>query len=217
MICDEHCDGYIKSLIPDLDGYLEGIEEEAINNRVPIIRKDMQQFLKVMLELHKPEYLLEIGSATGFSSIYMAYCQKSLNIVTIEKDGQRALEAEKNIENSDAFQRIRLIHADACEALVNLGMEKKQFDMVFMDAAKGQYGKFLELILKNNLLRKGGLLITDNILQEGSVAWSKFTIERRNRTIHMRMRDYVFMLTHDDRFETSVISTGDGAALTVIK
>lgn len=128
-----------------------------------------------------------------------------------------AAENRRAPEEPEAFSyafadgsRIRLIPGDAAQVLPAL---EGPFDLIFMDAAKGQYIRFLPEVQR--LLEPGGVLLSDNILQEGEILSSKFAVTRRNRTIHKRMREYLFALTHDEAWQTIVLSTGDGAALSV--
>lgn len=224
MVSGEHIDGYIKSLIPELPAELEKIEEDANFRGVPIIRKDMQQLMRFLIGMHKPAKVLEIGTAVGFSSLFMAECisknaalsPSSFEIITIEKDERMYAEAVLNISASRHADNIKAFKADAAEFLENSEKLKENagFDMIFIDAAKAQYRRYIEIILERGLIRKNGLIITDNILQEGSIAESKFTIVRRDRTIHKRLRDYVKFLMTDPKFETVLVPTGDGAALT---
>ena len=214
MIVNEHIEGYIDSLIPDLQDDLRDLEEWALANGVPIIRKSMQQFLKVILLERNPSKILEIGTAIGFSTLFLERFSKSeTEITTIEKVEMRLKEARKNLAGHD---RIRLIEGDALTVLDNMVLNHtERYDFIFLDAAKGQYPEFLKLI--KTLLNPGGMLVTDNVLLEGSIAESKFSIERRDRTIHKRMREYLYELTHSDDFETVILPVGDGVAFSINK
>ena len=214
MIVNEHIEGYIDSLLPDLPDDLCELEKWALENGVPIIRKSMQQFLKVILLEKKPSSILEIGTAVGFSTLFLErFSSKDTKITTIEKVEMRLVHARKNLAG---HERIRLMEGDASDILTQLASDHTyEYDLIFLDAAKGQYPDFLVPIRK--LLSKGGILITDNVLLEGSIAESKFTIERRDRTIHKRMREYLFELTHSEDFETVILPVGDGAAVSYKK
>ena len=212
MIISEHMEGYIDSLIPDLPQDLMLLEEWALLHGVPIIRKSMQQFLKVLLLKNSPKRILEIGTAIGFSTLFLEhFSSEETKISTIEKVEMRLKEARKNLKD---HERIRLIEGDAIEVLNDIALNHtERYDFIFLDAAKGQYPEFLKPIC--TLLEKGGMLVTDNVLLEGSIAESKFTIERRDRTIHKRMRQYLFELTHSEDFETAVLPIGDGVAVSI--
>ena len=209
VIITEQLSGYIKSFEPDLPGYLSKIENYGINNEVPIIKKDAQSVLRFMIKTLKPIRILEIGTAIGFSACYMAeYMPYDAEIYTIEKVPARIEVAKKNFSESKFRDRIHLLEGDAAEILKNLAEEGKEFDFVFLDAAKAQYNVYLEYI--NILLKKDGVLLTDSILQEGSVADSKFSITRRDRTIHQRMREYISGLMNSNRYHSMIIPIGDG-------
>ena len=178
MIIDERMVTYINSLDTGHTPFLENLERTAKQTKVPIIRREMQSFLKVFLKMKQPKRILEVGTAVGFSAVFMA--------------------------------QYTLIPGDAAEVLKTLD---GPYDFIFMDAAKGQYIHFLPEVLR--VLDKNGVLITDNVLQDGDVIESRFAVERRNRTIHKRMREYLFELTHNEGLLTSVVPLGDGIAITM--
>lgn len=213
MIVNEHITGYLESLDTDEPAYIAQIEQWALSEGVPIIRRDTQRYLRFILTSQKPKAILEIGTAVGFSTLYMhEYAPEDCTVTTLEKVEMRLVHARKNLEGKE---RIRLIEGEAGESLKKLAEEGRTFDMVFLDAAKGQYSAWLPDILR--LLPSGGMLLTDNVLLEGSIAESKFSIERRDRTIHMRMRDYLYGITHDKRLETVILPIGDGLAVSYVK
>lgn len=209
MIVNEHIRDYLFSLEKAPSDRLIKLEEQALKKHVPIIRRDTQDLLKFLLKKEKPEAVLEIGTAIGFSALFMLEnLPEGSTVTTIEKVEMRLKEARKNLAGND---RITLIEDDASRALKSLVNENRHFDLIFLDAAKGQYLSWLEDILK--LLVPGGLLVTDNCLLEGSIAESKFSIERRDRTIHKRMRDYLYSITHSEKLETTILPVGDGVAV----
>ncbi|MCR5323179.1 MAG: O-methyltransferase [Lachnospiraceae bacterium] len=209
MITNEHVRDYLFSLEEELPQYLSDLEKEALRKNVPIIRRDVQSLLKYLLRKEKPEAVLEIGTAVGFSTLYMhEFAPSKTHITTIEKVEMRLKEARKNLAGKE---RITLIEEDAGKALERLAASSGRFDLVFLDAAKGQYCSWFDDILK--VLVPGGLLVTDNCLLEGSIAESKFSIERRDRTIHKRMREYLQVITHHDELETVILPVGDGVAV----
>ncbi|MDD5935412.1 MAG: O-methyltransferase [Clostridiales bacterium] len=234
MIVDEHIVGYINSMEIDLPDYLRELEEQALKDEVPIIRKEAQTLLKFFLEMKQPKEILEVGAAVGFSSSFMSeYMPKDCRITTIEKVEMRLVEAKKNLPNARRAKDITLMMGEAMDALRMLNGEPqetevtifypgenevplaKKYDFIFMDAAKAQYMNFLPEIMK--LLADGGLFITDNVLQEGSIAKSKYSITRRDRTIHVRMREYLYTLTHMPEFQTMILPVGDGVAVSILK
>ncbi len=213
MIVNEHVSKYIESLDADMPAGLMSLEKWALENEVPIIRHDTQQYLRFLLTKEKPKAILEIGTAVGFSTLYMLeYAPSDCRITTLEKVEMRLVHARQNLKG---HERIKLIEGDAGESLKTLLKTGEKFDLIFLDAAKGQYPAWLPDILK--LLADGGLLLTDNVLLEGSIAESKFSIERRDRTIHMRMREYLHALKHNDLLETVILPIGDGLAVSYLK
>ncbi len=205
MIVNELVTGYLASLAHDLPPVLEELREKARAEQVPIIRDDMLEFIRFLLVKEKPKTILEIGTAVGFSALFMQSVLPGATITTIEKVEMRLKEARKNLAGS----KIELLEGDALDVLAGL---KGSYDMIFLDAAKGQYGNFLPDCKR--LLKKGGIMLTDNVLLEGSIAESRFGVERRDRTIHERMRSFLREITHTEGYTTVIVPVGDGAALT---
>ena len=211
MIVQERMAAYIHSLDSGNGEFLDALERKALSDEVPIIRPDMKSFLKVLLSVHRPERILEVGTAVGFSAILMAQnTDDTCQITTIEKYEKRIPEARENFRLAGLGNRITLLEGDALEVM---GRLSEPYDMVFMDAAKGQYIHFLPEALR--LLRTGGILVSDNVLQDGDIIESHYAVERRNRTIYKRMREYLYVLKHTQGLLTSIVPVGDGAAVTV--
>ena len=202
---------YIRSLEVPESAVIEAIEQEALRDRVPIIRKEMQSFLKVLLMIKRPMRILEVGAAVGFSSILMSeYMPEGGHITTIENYDKRIPIARANFKRAGKEEQIDLIEGDALEVMHGL---EGPYDLIFVDAAKGQYIHYLPEVMR--LLGTDGVLVSDNVLQEGDIIESRFAVERRNRTIHSRMREYLYELKHHDQLQTSIIPLGDGVALSV--
>ena len=209
MIVDERMVTYINSLDTGSGQFLDQLELQAKKDRVPIIRREMQSFLKVLLQIKKPTKILEVGTAVGFSALLMAkYTPEDTIIFTIEKYEKRIPVAKANFQAAGMDHRITLLEGDALEILREM---EDSFDFIFMDAAKGQYIHFYPEVMR--LLAPEGILVSDNVLQEGDLIESHFAVERRNRTIYKRMREYLYVLKHDERLETSILPVGDGAAV----
>ena len=209
MIVDERMVTYIRSLEVPESAVIEAIEQEALRDRVPIIRKEMQSFLKVLLMIKRPMRILEVGAAVGFSSILMSeYMPEGGHITTIENYDKRIPIARANFKRAGKEEQIDLIEGDALEVMHGL---EGPYDLIFVDAAKGQYIHYLPEVMR--LLGTDGVLVSDNVLQEGDIIESRFAVERRNRTIHSRMREYLYELKHHDQLQTSIIPLGDGVAL----
>lgn len=205
MIVNELVTGYLASLAHDISPGLEKLRQKARAEHVPIVRDDMLELIRFLLLKEKPRTILEIGTAVGFSALFMQEVAPGAQITTVEKVEMRLKEARKNLEGSE----IKLIEGDALEVLKGLS---GPYDMIFLDAAKGQYGNFFKDCRR--LLAPGGLMLTDNVLLEGRIAGSRFEVERRDRTIHERMREFLRELTHTDGLVTVILPVGDGAALT---
>ena len=213
MIVDERLVTYINSLDTGNTSILDQIEQEALDSYVPIIRKEMQQFLKLLLAMKRPMRILEVGTAVGFSAILMAeYDPVPCEITTIENYEKRIPIAKENFIRAGKEKQIMLLEGDAAQILPTL---TESYDFIFMDAAKGQYPAYLEQVMR--FLVPGGILITDNVLQDGDIIESRFAVERRDRTIHSRMREYLYTLKHHPELETSILPLGDGVALSVRK
>ena len=209
MIVDERMVTYIRSLERPENPVIEAIEQEALDSFVPIIRKETQSFLKVMMLMNRPARVLEVGTAVGFSAILMSeYLPEGSHITTIENYEKRIPIARNNFKRAGKEEQITLIEGDALEVMETL---EGPYDFIFMDAAKGQYIHYMPEAVE------GGILMSDNVLQDGDIIESRFAVERRNRTIHSRMRDYLYELKHSDVLETSIIPLGDGVALSIKK
>jgi predicted O-methyltransferase YrrM len=214
MIVDERITAYINSLEPELPHELLALEKEALENHVPIIKKDTQGVLKFLLQLQQPKRILEVGTAIGFSALFMSeYSNSDCGITTIEKVAMRLVEAKKNL-SSERFphrNKITLRQGEGLEVLKELVQEQESFDFIFLDAAKAQYMSFLPELMK--LLSEKGMLLTDNVLQDGTVTNSRYSITRRDRTIHSRMREYLYTITHMEELSTVILPVGDGIAV----
>lgn len=209
MITSERVISFINSFNREDEILIQTIEQEAREQEVPIVRTETKELLKVLVLSQQPKRILEVGTAVGFSSIYMSqYMPEEGHIVTIEKYEPRIQEAKKNFARAGVTDRITLMEGDAAQILKELN---GSFDMIFMDAAKGQYIHFLPDVLR--LLAPRGMLISDNVLQDGDVMESRYAVEKRNRTIHSRMREYLYTLKHHEQLETAILPLGDGVAL----
>ena len=204
---------FIDSLYAGNTPFLDEIERRSLEEEITIIRKPTQALLKFFMEKERPEAILEVGTAVGFSALLMSeYAGEKCKVTTIEKYEKRIPIAKENFINARKEKRITLLEGDALELLKNLD---DSYDFIFMDAAKAQYIHFLPDVLR--LLRPGGTLVSDNILQEGEILESRYAVTRRNRTIHSRMREYLYEITHCDQLQTMILPVGDGVAVSVKK
>lgn len=212
MIVEERFAAYINSLENGNKKYLDELEAYARKTDVPIIRKEMQSLLKTLLAMNKPKQILEVGTAIGFSALLMAEAAPEAHITTIEKYEKRIPLARDNFKRFGKEGQITLLEGDAAQILKEL---TGTYDFIFMDAAKGQYIHFFPEVLR--LLNRGGVLLSDNILQDGDIIQSRFAVTKRNRTIHARMREYLYTLKHHEQLETAILPLGDGVAMSVKK
>lgn len=213
MIVDERMVTYINSLDRGNTPFLNELERKAREDRVPIIRREMQSFLKVLLQIKRPRLILEVGTAVGFSTLLMSeYAPAKCEITTIENYEKRIPIARENFKRAGREEQITLLCGDAAQVLKTL---EGSFDLIFMDAAKAQYIHFLPEVLR--LLPSGGILVSDNVLQDGDLIESHFAVERRNRTIYKRMREYLYVLKTHEELETSILPLGDGVTLSIKK
>jgi len=212
MIVNERIVSYIHSLEQSRGPFLDELRAYAEANRVPIIRREVESFLEVLLSIQRPKAILELGTAIGYSAIFMGRCVcENSRIVTIENYEKRILSAKENIKKAGMEQKICLVEGDALEEMKK--MQSESFDFIFMDAAKAQYIYFLQEAVR--LLKTGSVLVADNVLQEGDLIESRYAVTRRDRTIHARMRDYMYEVKNRQDLVTTVVPIGDGMTFSV--
>ena len=211
MIVEERIRDYLYSLEPDEGQLCEAIAREALERNIPVIKKETKALLKTLLVAKQPRAILEVGTAVGYSALLMAQVMpEDCRITTIEKYEPRIAEAKENFARAGVADRVTLLEGDAGDILRQL---EGTYDFIFMDGAKGQYLNWLPDILI--LMPGGGILFSDNVLQDGDVVQSRYGVERRDRTIHGRMREYLYQIKHMDQLESAVIPVGDGVAVSV--
>lgn len=201
---------YLDIISPVNSKALEEIRAEAKRNYISIIKRDTENFLKFVLKMQNPDSILEIGCAVGYSAAVMLE-NSDADIVTVEKMPERVEEAKRNIKYADFESRTSILEGDAGEILKSMVDKGEKFDFIFMDAAKAQYITWLPMVKK--LLKESGMIFSDNCLQEGDLAESSFAIRKRDKTIHKRMREYIYLLLHDETLESWIFSIGDGVLL----
>ena len=201
---------YLDIISPVNSQTVEEIRSVAKENYIPIIKRDTENLLKFVLKMQNPKSILEIGCAVGYSAIIMLE-NSDADIVTVEKMPERVEEAKKNIKYANLEDRAKIIEGDAGEILESLVNENKKFDFIFMDAAKAQYITWLPMV--KALLKDKVIIFSDNCLQEGDLLEASFAIRKRDKTIHKRMRDYIYLLLHDEDLESWIFSIGDGVLL----
>ena len=213
MMDPERLEAYLHSLEPDPSPLLCELERYAREHRIPIVRRETAAFLKTLVALKAPREILEIGTAIGYSALRM--CQAlgaDGHLTTIEKWEKRIPQARENFRRAGELHRITLLEGDAAQVLRTLA---GPYDFIFLDAAKGQYLALLPEL--ERLTAPGGVLVTDNIFQEGTVLESRYAVRRRDRTIHARLREYLYQLKHRPQWETALVPVGDGVAVSVRK
>ncbi|RDY24823.1 O-methyltransferase [Romboutsia maritimum] len=207
-IVNDLVEDYIRSTLKEKNGLLKELEEYAHENNVPIVHKEVSELLKVLLKVQKPKRILEVGCAIGYSSILFATTVgKDVEIITVERNEKMIEKAKENIKLANFENNITILEGDAQELLSEV---EGEFDMIFLDAAKGQYKLFYDMVIDK--LKVDGLLISDNILYKGMVAHDDFVI-RRKKTIVKRMRNYLDYICNCKYLDTSLIPIGDGVAL----
>ena len=206
---------FVKSYIKEDSDKLEEIYSSAVEREVPVIREDTRDYLRLLLNQVKPVKVLEIGTAVGYSALFMAEVLDDIgeyHIDTIELDDVRAEEAQGHITEFGKEDKIHLYRGDAAEVLKTL---TEKYDFIFIDAAKAQYMNYLQAVMK--LVHADSVIVTDNVLESGLVLESHFLVEKRDRTIHDKLREYLYTLKNDERLETAILSIGDGVAVSVVK
>ena len=207
----DYINSYLRTIQPHYDGVLGEIEKESRDAQVPVIPHETARLLSVLLTMKKPKNILEVGTAVAFSSGLMSrYLQDGGTITTIDRYELMLKDARKNIARMGLEDTIKILEGDAADILPTL---TGPYDVIFLDAAKGQYSAFLPHCLR--LLPVGGLLIVDDVLQGGDIAKTRFSVPRRQRTIHKRLRNFLWDISHNDALESSIVPIGDGLAVCV--
>lgn len=209
MLVEKYLSDYIDKIQPHCTGELGELQENSYNEGLPIIPNDVVRLLGVLLSMHKPEKILEIGMAVGFSASYMAgFLPEKGYIKTIDRYPIMIERAKENFKRLGVEDKITILQGDAAEVLPNL---EDKFDFIFMDAAKGQYIQILPEVLR--LLRKGGIIFADDVLQDGRVAMGYDEVPRRQRTIHKRMNEFLNEISTNPKLKSSILTIGDGVAI----
>lgn len=189
---------------------LEKIKKKALEDKVPIIMDDTLEVVDKILTEIKPNKILEIGTAVGYSAIcFSEYLQENGKIDTIERDTERVKEARENIKKAEVEDKINIYEGDAVEILPTLNDE---YDVVFIDAAKGKYPFFLNQALR--MIRQGGVIIADNVLYKGYVM-SDYN-KHKQRTAVRNLREYIAEITNNAKLETKILEVGDGLAISKV-
>jgi len=190
---------------------LEAIRIKARENHVPILQDASLEFIELMLSIAKPKSILEVGTAVGYSALaFSRHLQEGGKIVTIELNEDMVKEATKNIKDNGMENVIEVVHSDAYEYMKTLD---ERFDIIFIDAAKGQYMKYLQEAMR--LTKSGSVIIADNVLFKGRVLGDYN--EHKHRTAVNRLREYIKTVKEDTRLDTAIVDIGDGIAISAVK
>lgn len=208
----EYIDVYINSLIKDEDKKLEEFRENCIERNLPIIHKEVGQFIKLIIKQLNAKAIIEVGANVGYSSIFMSYVMNCEGkVVTMERSEEFYKEAIENIKLFNLEKNIDVHYGDAVEILDDI---EGIFDIAFIDAAKSYYKIFFDKCLSK--MKSGGIILSDNVLYQGMIATDDLVV-RRKKTLVRNLRNYLEYISHDNRFITSVLPLGDGLAVTLIK
>ena len=210
---NDRIDNFIKSLSQKDNDFFE-LKQKAIEEEVPIIKDDVKDVLIMLLKIKNPKSILEIGTAIGYSALIMKKYTSDCSIVTIEDYEKRQTEAEENLKKYDKDKTITLIKDDATNYLKNT-TDKEIYDFIFLDAAKAQYINWYDDIKR--ILKKDGILLSDNILKDGEIIEPKLLIKKRDRTIHKRMREFLYKIMNDEEVISKIFNIGDGISVTIKK
>lgn len=208
-VTEDFLHDYLRTIQPPYDGTLGEIQKEAWSQKVPIIPHETARLLSVLLSMKHPKRVLEIGTAVGFSAgLICRHLAPGGTVDTIDRFEVMLKDARVNIARMGLEDTIHILEGDAADILPAL---TEPYDVIFMDAAKGQYSQFLPHCIR--LLPVGGLLIADDVLQGGDIARSRYSVPRRQRTIHKRMRNFLWDISHSSLLESTIIPIGDGLAV----
>ncbi|PAV28960.1 SAM-dependent methyltransferase [Virgibacillus profundi] len=209
---DEQLTNYLKHSLPPQKDWVMELEKQAKKDHVPIMDAVSMNFIIQLVKLKKPKKILEIGTAIGYSALRMLEAYPDANLITIEKDEQRYHEAIENINKQNKEGNITVIFGDALEKISDLVSDNETFDLIFIDAAKGQYKRFFELV--SPLLNNNGLILSDNVLFRGHVAAPDNAHPRHKKMVEKIQKYNEWLIKHSD-FTTSIVPIGDGVAISL--
>ncbi len=205
-----------------LDSFYKPLNADLVELRktekdyIPYIRKQTENFIGLLLSISKPDKILELGTAIGYSAIYMAEKSPVSMVYTIERDEKSYEEAVKNIKSFGLEDRIIPFLGDCKDGIDKLYEECiRDIDFVFIDAAKSHYREFIDSIV--NIIKPGAIILSDDVFQRGITVTDDEDPEGKHRTSSRNMREYLEYITEDPRFETAILNLGDGLAFTLYK
>ncbi len=208
----EHIEKYINQTHKTEDEFFCKLREYAQKNHIYIMKPQVERLMAVLMQIIRPKRILEVGTAIGYSSMFMhKYAGEDSVVTTIERDDVVLEMAKENIKSRGIEDKIHCIFGDATEVLDSLSGE---YDFIFIDAAKGQYRDHFDKSLK--LIKSGGVILTDDVLYFGMTASDEYAVKKHD-TITRKLRGYLDFLCSDERFETTILPIGDGVAITYVK
>ncbi|KAF5043954.1 putative O-methyltransferase/MSMEI 4947 [bioreactor metagenome] len=208
----DYIDTYIQNLIKNEDEKLENFRQQCVERGLPIIHKEVGQYLRLVINQLHARSIIEVGTNVGYSSIFMSMVMKNEGkVVTLERSEKFYEEALKNIQSFNLEKNIDVHFGDAVE---NLDKIEGTFDIAFIDAAKSYYRTFFDKCSMK--MKSGGIIISDNVLYQGMIATDELVV-RRKKTLVRNMRNYLEYISNDERYITTVLPLGDGLAVTLIK
>lgn len=210
---DHHLNSYLQDTIPSNEKWVTELESYAQENHVPIMDAVSMHFVQQLIRIHQPNRILEIGTAIGYSALRMLQASPNASIVSIERDESRYKFALDIIKKQGKQEQIKILHGDALELSADI-TNQEPFDLLFIDAAKGQYQRFFELY--SSVVRKGGLILSDNVLFKGYVV-SPSENNPKFTKIATKINNYNQGLINHPDFHTSIVPIGDGVAISIKK
>jgi len=211
---DKKLQDYLDGLLPEMGGLLGQVQRRAYDEGLPIISPDVVSFLSTLLVAKRPSRVLEIGCGVGFSAaLFTEILAGYVTITTIERYDYMIKRAKINFAKLGITDKIHLINEDAALALPKLISDNKRFDFIFMDCGKSRYLHFYPYCV--NLLNTNGILVVDDVLQNGTVAWNRTDIVKRQRTTHRNMNEFLTKAMSAQGFRSCILPIGDGLLLSV--
>ncbi len=208
----EYIDNYINSLISEENEKLDEFRKQCEERGLPIIHKEVGQFIKLVINQLNAKNIIEVGTNVGYSSIFMSFSMNNRGkVVTMERSEKFYQEALNNIKSYNLENNIKVHFGDASEILDQI---EGTYDIAFIDAAKSYYKVFFDKCSKK--MKSGGIILSDNVLYQGMIASDELVV-RRKKTLVRNLRNYLEYISNDDRYITSVLPLGDGLAVTLIK
>lgn len=206
---------YLTARLPERDDFFHAMERYAKEHRIPIMDPVSMNFVTQLVNIHQAKHVLEIGTAIGYSALRIAKANEHVHITTIEKNDNMYTLAKKNIESYDKKKQINVLHGDAIELIPQILKKNRQIEFVFIDAAKGQYKRYFQLVA--DVLPARGVIVCDNVLFQGYVVRDEMIERKRLQKLVQKIQSFNDWLVTNDTFHTSIVPIGDGLTISVKK